>query len=378
MKIACYIPTGSFFVGGGEIVPLMQAEYLQKNAPNDKIYLITLATDKESGFYTDFKKRNENITFIELTKPAWLNDIESRNLDHTLTHELYYSLSRDVESVCLEEGFDVVLTHYAPAALTIPRKNKQILFLHGVPSSLDLVNHSAVLVADKLLSVSNSVGDGWRLLMNNAIDSVLVQHNGIDETRFVPSETPMQETIDILYVGRLIEIKGVQYLIDAVSELVTDEKFSNIKVVIGGKGPYEETLKNKVAEMSLEKYIQFAGFIPDQELSNFYLKSKVCVFPSYDKEGVLTTMLEAASCGRAVSTAACCGMVDFIRDNENGLLFAPKDGHSMKNALETLLTNNELRQQLGKKARQDILSYWTWNHSAERLIKIINDVVHTL
>ena len=66
------------------------------------------------------------------------------------------------------------------------------------------------------------------------------------------------------------------------------------------------------------------GYIPNGELIGYYNKSKICVFHSFAREGVLTTMLEAASCGRPIITSNCCGMPDFLKHELNGLLVEPE------------------------------------------------------
>src|SRR3990167_8160549 len=110
MKIGIYIPTASFFVGGGEIVPLMQAKYLAKRG--NKIHVSVLKTS---------------------------------------TQTMYFNLGREVSDYCTIQKFDVVITHCAPAAVSIPASTKQILVLHGVPETKEIVNGVAVRVVDKLV-----------------------------------------------------------------------------------------------------------------------------------------------------------------------------------------------------------------------------------
>lgn len=365
MNICVYIPTASFFVGGGEVVPLMQSKFLAKIGNN--VTVVVLKVNKETPYFKKFKSENNNINFDYIEAVYNTNDVvyENRKVDHELGHDMYFNLARSFETYCNEKKFDAVITHYAPASISVPKNTKQILFLHGVPDSVQTINKVAVNVADCLVAVSQSVADGWSELYN--AQNINVIHNGIDQNYFVKTDT--KKTIDILYIGRLIEIKGVQYLIDAVK--ILKDKGYDIKVEIGGKGPYEETLKELVIQNNLEATIKFIGFIPDEELVGYYNKTKIVALPSYSKEGVLTTLLEASSCQTCVITSNCCGMKEFVKDGVTGLLSEPKNSLDIASKIQLLLDNPEKIDELGKIARLEIEANWTWEKSIQKLNKLI-------
>ncbi len=121
--------------------------------------------------------------------------------------------------------------------------------------------------------------------------------------------------------------------------------------------------------------IKFQEYLPEEEKNKIYNQSKVCVFPSYAKEGVLTTMLEAASSGRAIITSNCCGMIDFLKDNKNGLLSNPQDESDLAAKIYLLLTNDALRKKLGSQARKDILENWTWSKTILKIEKIMYTLI---
>ncbi|OGM26729.1 hypothetical protein A3D00_04735 [Candidatus Woesebacteria bacterium RIFCSPHIGHO2_02_FULL_38_9] len=370
MKIGIYIPTASFFVGGGEIVPLMQAKYLAKRG--NKIHVSVLKTSTQTEYFKTFQKENKNIKFDYLKMRLFGSDIpyDKRVVDHKLGHEMYFNLGREVSDYCTIQKFDVVITHYAPAAVSIPASTKQILVLHGVPETKEIVNGVAVRVVDKLVAVSKYVAGGWEKLYNTPRIEVI--YNGIDSNLFTSEKT--SKDIDILYVGRLIEVKGVQFLINAVWNLV--KNYPDLRVVIGGNGPYEESLRKLTGKLSMEKNIRFIGYIPDNNLRRYYNRSKVVVLPSYSKEGVLTTLLEASSCECAVVTTNCCGMKEFVEDGENGLLVKPKSSKEIAEKIQYLLNNDSIRQKLGKNARREIERNWTWDKSIDRFKKLIKEVVN--
>lgn len=371
MKICEYIPTASFFVGGGEIYPLLQTKALSDRGA--EVTLVTLKTDFESEYFSSYKINNPKINFISIESPIESkNSFSKRPLTHDATHELYYSLSRNFIDLCEREKYDVVITHYGPAALTVPKSTKEILFLHGVPSTYQPANFAAVNVADKLLSVSKSIVTGWHELYSTE-ENIEVLYNAVDPTVFY-KDTSIEKDIDILFLGRLIEIKGVQHLVKAIG-ILKNEYGINLKLTIAGKGPYQEELEKTVADLKLQTHVSFIGFVEESDKNNLYNRSKICVFPSYAKEGVLTTMLEAASCGSSIITANCCGMIDFIKDGENGLLFEPENEADLAKKIMKLVNDEQLSNEIGENARKDIEEKWNWNYHAERFEEIIKELI---
>lgn len=368
MKIGVYIPTASFFVGGGEVVPLIQSKMLSDLGYDLKI--IVLAVNKESEYFQQFKIDNPKLKIDYLESP--IPNITKLQLDHVLGHKLYLSLKTIFYEYCLNNKFDVVITHYAPAALTIPPGIKQILFLHGVPEKFEEINKLAFLAPKARVAVSKSVAEKW--IETCGRKKVAIIYNGIDELKFSPYDPPIDEDIDILYIGRLIEIKGVQHLIKATAILRDKFFLTNLNIAICGSGPYEGELRKLVETLGIDQSIHFYGYVPTKELKSFYNRSKITVFPSFAKEGVLTTLLESAACGRCLLSANCCGMIEFIKNGENGILFKQQDSYDLAKKIHSLYTNDRLRQKLGFNARRTVLSEWTWTKSINKLRKLIDSL----
>jgi glycosyltransferase involved in cell wall biosynthesis len=369
MKIVNYIPTASFFVGGGERVPLEQTKYLKKLGVD--ISLMTLKTSKETDVFKTFKKENPDIPILYLEATHMIKGFANVELTHELTHEIYLSLTRQANAIISKNDFDVAITHYAPGAFSVPNNVHQVLFLHGVPKEYQKINDIALNHADQLVAVSNSVKQGWIDLFkyNGEIEVI---HNGIDTEKFKITEE-VELDIDILYVGRLIEIKGVRDLIKAIG--ITNKKQKDLikSAHIVGTGPYREELEKLTKSLNLDSIVHFDGYVEDSDLLDFYRRSKVCVFPSYAKEGVLTTLLEASSFGKAVITSNCCGMTDLVRDGFNGLLFKPQDSKKLSEKLLMVLQDKNLQKKLGKKAREEIVKNWSWESAAGRLLNSIKN-----
>lgn len=243
------------------------------------------------------------------------------------------------------------------------------MFLHGVPSAVQPVNVAAVAVSDKLIAVSKSVAQGWKKMFKIKENIDLV-YNAVDINLYFPIN--IKKDIDILYLGRLIEIKGVQHLINAL-KILRDKGYS-LELTIAGKGPYEEQLKKLATKLGINNRINFLGYVPEERKLELYNRSKICVFPSYAKEGVLTTMLEAASTAAPIITANCCGMVDFIKNGKNGLLFEPKNVDDLANKILLLTNNPEISRKIGSNARKSVEKEWNWQYHIKKLERVINSM----
>jgi len=142
----------------------------------------------------------------------------------------------------------------------------------------------------------------------------------------------------LLFVGRLSEEKGVPELLEATTGLPR---------VIVGDGPLREGVPEAV------------GFVAPHELGPYYERASVVVCPSR-REGYGVVAREAMAHGRPVVASAVGGLLDAVEDGVTGLLVPPRDPAALREALERLLGDTELRRRLGaaarEKARTDLAS----------------------
>jgi len=357
MKIAIHQPRVSYYVGGGEIVPLEQAAGL---STNHKITIVT-SKYKESDVFKAFKKNNPQIRveYFQLPDKIYKEDPGQNQLRWDTESIAFGKATIDYY---VQNNFDLIVSHYTTDALLLPKKN--ILHLHGFPHKYRDLNALALMVPMGFVSVSKFVTENWKSMHN--INNINLCYNGVNEAKFVPKKT--DKKFDILYLGRLIKIKGIDDLIHSLENVKSE--IPNLRVLIGGKGPDEPRLKHLTSRLSLTNNIEFCGYIPEENLVDIYNKAKICVFPSYAREGVLTTLLEASSCGTPSITANCCGMKEFVKDKVNGMLFKPRNIGQLSSLIIESLTNQKLRDRLGKNARKEIVTNWTWKKRIKELESI--------
>lgn len=147
-----------------------------------------------------------------------------------------------------------------------------------------------------IIPISDKIKEDLSLL-NVPAEKLKVAPNGVDYYRLQKIK-PAKEKFDVIYVGRLISHKNVDYLIRSIK--IVKSEFNDIRCGIIGSGPEIENLKNLSKNLNLEENIKFFGFVESDEQVYAYMKSsKLSVLPS-TREGFPNTILEANACGLPV------------------------------------------------------------------------------
>jgi glycosyltransferase involved in cell wall biosynthesis len=168
----------------------------------------------------------------------------------------------------------------------------------------------------------------------------------------------------ILFVGRIIEIKGIRYLIQAM------ERLNDCKLHILGEGELKEELENFIAVNNLSPRIFFYGKVPNEKVLQFMSACDVLVFPS-TREGLSMTILESASVGLPIVATSVGGTVDVIRDGVNGLLIEKESQKAIEKAITKLKENNDLRERISKNVMKTCNELFSEDKVVEKFEKII-------
>lgn len=176
----------------------------------------------------------------------------------------------------------------------------------------------------------------------------------------------------ILFVGRLIERKGVVYLIDAMKSVVHS---IDAQLDIVGRGPLFDELQKRVQELKLDYYVKLRGSVSNAQLYRFYQECDVFVLPAVmdkwkDTEGLGVVLLEALSYKKAVVASRVGGITDIVKHKKNGLLVPEKDVDELSRTVVTLLKNDFLRRQLGEAGYSYVLKHFNWDRIVEEIMKL--------
>jgi len=156
----------------------------------------------------------------------------------------------------------------------------------------------------------------------------------------------------VLFVGRLVYYKGVEYLIRAFKNI-------NAQLVLVGSGPLENDLKHLAKDLEIEERVHFLNNIPDADLKAFYHACDIFVLPSIEKtECFGLVQLEAMACGKPViSTNLPTGVPWINQHKKTGLVVPPKDVEALHQAIVFLLENEKLRNEYGKNGQERVKEF---------------------
>ena len=175
--------------------------------------------------------------------------------------------------------------------------------------------------------------------------------SGIDLAKYVYKEEPSQGKIRVLFTARMVEDKGVLVLIDAAERLRTQYEDKVEFLLCGGL----ETNPLAVSKERLEQlcdgvYIKWLGRRND--VHELLEQSHIFAFPSYYKEGLPKSCIEATAVGRPVITCDSTGCRDTVIDGKTGFLVPVKDSEALASRLKILFDDSRLRQEMGVNARK--------------------------
>ncbi len=206
------------------------------------------------------------------------------------------------------------------------------------------------------------------------LDSIVAQKIEIVpfSAAFEEKKGTVTDAREIIFVGRLVERKGVKYLIEAMAR-ISDE--IPHRLVIIGDGPEREALQRITKNLNLEGKITFVGRVSDGDLYRYYETCSFLVLPAvYDKkgdiEGLGVVLIEAMSYMKPVIASDAGGITDVVENGVNGLLVPPGDTSALASAIKTLATDDSLRKKMGLKAKAIIDEKFNWNKIVSRLIAL--------
>lgn len=188
--------------------------------------------------------------------------------------------------------------------------------------------------------------------------------NGFRYERFRP-DLPKERRI--LLVSRMLPRKGVQHLLSALREL----DLRGFEVDIVGDGPYLPTLKQMASEFGLP--VRFWGWLDNKspELKDLYERSAIFAFTS-EAENFPVVLLEAMAAGQAIVTSEGTGCPEVV--GPDALLVPPRRPDSLAAALDRLIQDDDLRAQLGQRARARVEQEFGWQAIARRHVALYREV----
>ena len=277
--------------------------------------------------------------------------------------------------LCRRERYDIIHVHW-PVPLALwgwaarrARKVPVVLTFYGI--ELRWVKRSLKFLkgfvrwacrwADRVTAISSETAREIRELVDVPVDVIpyTTPFPGNPDAR--PHAGRDGKRLTILFVGRLVELKGLAYLIEAAALL---RGRVDARIVAIGIGPERERLEILAQERRVA--VDFRNKVPDAELHQAFLTSDLLVLPSIidargDTEGLGVALLDAMSYGIPAIASRVGGIPDIIEDGVSGLLVPPANAEALASAIARVARDPAFAQQLARAGRERLRTHFSWD-----------------
>ena len=223
----------------------------------------------------------------------------------------------------------------------------------------------ALMKADLLMA--NSSDTATQIRKSSGRNSMVIPFGSTvkaSNQKYEPNPVPR-----ILFTGRLIQRKGVEYLLRAVPRILLN---GPVQVVITGSGDQRERLEALSRELGLQNTVQFLGFVSNERLEHEYARCDVWVNPSIiddhgDTEGLGVGAIEAYSHGKPVVSSNVGGIPDAVLHNMTGYLVPEKNPGQLAGAILDLIQNPEKGRRFGRAGLEFAKRKFNWDKITDQL-----------
>jgi|MudIll2142460700_1097286.scaffolds.fasta_scaffold08121_3 glycogen(starch) synthase len=318
----------------------------------------------------------------------------------------YLTASKLVNELIRKEGmnYDIVVAHdwlSIMGGVTVKKETKLPLAFHvhsteygrtlGNGSSVvSNIEHRGGIMADLIVTVSYAMKDEL-IRLGFPREKIQVCYNGVDPKKYNPEKVSKDQIhriresygikdddLMILFLGRLVGVKGVDKLIMSMPHILS--RYPKAKLVVVGVGDLQEYMTNLTRTMRLDDYVRFNfNFIPEEERILHYAACDVAVFPShYEPFGIVALEAMAMEKPVVVGASGVSGMREIViscSEEQCGYHVDPNNPSDIAWGVMNALESPEKRRWLGKNGRKRVLQEFTWSRIAEKTLELYEQVL---
>jgi len=249
----------------------------------------------------------------------------------------------------------------------------------GKPAVTDTIKHATGAAVCTLAALDRMKS----LLPADLHHKVYLARHGIEMTAAPSMElmepVKQQELTEppeptVLFVGRLVEKKGVPVLLKALE--ILHGRGCKLRCTIAGDGPLQSEIERKIQTRSCGDYITLTGWLPNSEVRRLMKNCLALAVPSVvaddgDRDGLPNVILEAAVAGLPVAASDAGGIGEFVANEETGLLVPPGDASALADALRRIANDERLRLKLAENARRKVEREYDKAANVVRLMEVL-------
>lgn len=222
--------------------------------------------------------------------------------------------------------------------------------------------------SSRVVALSSQWKDNLLSIENNANVVCVFNSVLVPETHDVPPQNKRGSIL--LFLGRLGERKGTYDLLEAISRI--KEKYPDVILKCGGDGELDKVAV-RIDELGISDNVEILGWVKGSDKQVLLTEAAIYVLPSYN-EGLPMGILESMEAGLPVVSSTVGGIPDAIDSGLDGILIKAGDIDALVDAIDTLLSDSELREKMGIAARNKIIKKF----SAEKILPQIEDMYREL
>jgi glycosyltransferase involved in cell wall biosynthesis len=221
---------------------------------------------------------------------------------------------------------------------------------------------------DRIIAVSADLAEKARQM---GADETRLQviRNGVDVAQFTPLFTPPGS--EIVWVGRMVPVKGLEYLIQAMPTVF--RAVPEARLILVGDGPLRPALQSQVEELGITDVVRFVGLTHHSRVIEYLQSASMLVLPSLS-EGCPLVVLEAFAAGTPVVASRVGGVPEVVAEGESGLLVSPADPAALAEAIIELLTDSQKRERFARAGRSRVERELSWDSVATETCQVYADV----
>lgn len=252
---------------------------------------------------------------------------------------------------------------------------------------MDRIERFNMPKADKIIVVTSRLKEVLQADYGVHRDKIVVILNGANTHLFKPMDIVRARTElslnqgykYVCFAGRLYRWLGVEHLIRSIPLILGECPDTRFLVV--GDGEMKQELIKLAELVGVSDKVIFTGMVPYQNVPLYINASDVCVLPAANNArngriGASPLKLhEYMACGRPVVVGNVAGVIDEVTDADSGLIVDPTSADELAGAVITLLGNEELRKEMGKRGREAAVEKHSWRKVAEQVAGVCRSVV---
>lgn len=286
------------------------------------------------------------------------------------------------------DNFDIIHAHshlfFSTNVCAFIRKFKStplVITNHGIMSAsapdwfnilyLKTLGKWTLNTADKILCYTDEEKEKLVTLLHINKSKIIVVPNGVDTDQFHPRlKKNSINTTNLLWVGRFVKGKGVEYLIQSMSTLVKDNPDLHLTLI--GDGPGKGSICEFITDLGLDNHVKIIEFVPYDKIPEIFQNSDIFVLPSL-YEGVPRTVLEAMSCGIPVVISQFTHLEGLI--DGGGQMFPKMDVEALSTIIKEIINNPGKKAEMGRNAREKIVRDYSFMRTVTQTLDVYDDII---